>query len=223
MGFNEEKSLSDRTLFDKPYYLMPVSMSVDEKEKLLLKAFDEGAVVVIDEINASPMMERLLNDLLMGQRPKRNDGSMVPVDTKPGFMIIGTQNPITMSGRRAASTAFKRRMITTTVPDYTPEEMGHILHCKGVPRHEADKMVQIYQRKRAFATLHHLSPVPNFRQLERMADAFVASGIKAIYLPQKDELLAVNGELLEMEDVSFQVNLNQTNTVSLLQMIRRQI
>src|SRR3989338_5997055 len=85
-----------------PFYRMPVNFSLEKKQELLLKAFREGAVVVIDEINSSPMMESLLNDLLMGKMP--DDPSITIADgkrvNKPGFLVIGTQNPITMEGRR---------------------------------------------------------------------------------------------------------------------------
>ncbi|MCX7116945.1 MAG: hypothetical protein NTW94_03395 [Legionellales bacterium] len=45
---------------------------------------DEGAVVVIDEINCAPMMEALLNALLMGKTPEGKR------PTHTGFLVIGT-------------------------------------------------------------------------------------------------------------------------------------
>jgi len=77
------------------FYRVLVSMQLDDKKALLLKAFNEGAVVIIDEINSSPMMERWLNDLLMGKNPLTKQRPKCP-----GFLIIGTQNPVTMAGRR---------------------------------------------------------------------------------------------------------------------------
>ena len=99
------------------FYRIPVSMQAEEKEKLLLKAFDEGAIVIMDEINSAPMMERLMNDLLMNKKPNGEPPK------KPGFMIIGTQNPAPMGGRQTPSNAMKRRMITEYLPAYPDEEL----------------------------------------------------------------------------------------------------
>ena len=118
-GYQEEHDFTQLTAKENPFYRMPVSMALSEKEALLIKAFHEGAVVMIDEINSSPMMERLLNDLLMGKNPKGQVGDTV----KPGFMIIATQNPVTMAGRRAASTAILRRCISYDLPEFKPDEI----------------------------------------------------------------------------------------------------
>ncbi len=86
------------------FYDMPMSMPISAKEALLRKAFDEGAVVVIDEINSGTMLEGLLNALLMGKTPEGE------LPTHPGFMIIGTQNPVTKAGRARATKALEHRM-----------------------------------------------------------------------------------------------------------------
>ena len=160
-GYEEEHAFTAPTKKEKPFYNMPVSMPLAEKEQLLIKAFNEGAIVMIDEINSSPMMERLLNDLLMGKNPKAKLGDEV----KPGFMLIGTQNPVTMAGRRNTSTALQRRLINVTLPEYTADELKPILCAKGVPQHEAVAMIDAYTTQRVYAKQHQLSPVPNFRHL----------------------------------------------------------
>ena len=165
-NYTEEHDFKNPSTAANPFYRMPVSMPLSEKEDLLIKAFNEGAVVMIDEMNSSPMMERLLNDLLMGKNP-RNTGD---TPAKPGFMVIGTQNPVTMAGRRVASTALQRRVITTVLPEYTPDELKTILLAKGVKAVEVDSMVEVYETNRAFAIKNGLSPVPNFRNLIELAD-----------------------------------------------------
>ncbi|HBI22192.1 MAG TPA: hypothetical protein DDY37_06385, partial [Legionella sp.] len=114
------------SLHDHVFYHMPASMQQDVKIQLLNQAFHEGALVVMDEINASPMMESLLNDLLMGKTIEKNRPQ------QPGFFIIGTQNPPTMQGRRRPSPALARRLLTVTLPDYTRDEMKTILIHQGV-------------------------------------------------------------------------------------------
>ena len=144
---------------DKPLYLIPVSMSYTDKEALLLKAFHEGAVVVIDEINSSPMMEKLLNSLLMGKTPQGNNPNT------PGFLIIGTQNPVTLSGRRAPSNALSRRIITEQLPLYSKDEMLDILMKEGVKETIARDMIEAFMKNRQRAEKEQLSPGPTFRDL----------------------------------------------------------
>jgi len=122
--------------------------------------------VMIDEINSSPMMERLLNDLLMGKNPKGQSGEVV----KPGFMIIATQNPVTMAGRRAPSTAILRRCISYDLPEFDPGEIIEILVSKGISPEEAQLMTDAYEKNRIYAIKHQLSPVPNFRNLIQLVE-----------------------------------------------------
>lgn len=161
MGYEKQDFLFPKKL-EKPFYHMPVGMSIEDKTTLLIQAFDTGAVVVIDEINSSPMMEQLLNALLMGKTP---DGKM---PTIPGFMIIGTQNPISMAGRRAASTAMARRTSTLELPPYPRDEILAILISKGLKKEDGDKILSAYETQQAFAKSHCLKPEPSFRDLMRL-------------------------------------------------------
>ncbi len=162
-GYEEEHSLKGLSTKPKPFYIMPVSLNPEEKEALLTKAFDEGAIVLIDEMNSSPMMEQFLNSLLMGKHPsaKRAD----PRPASPGFMVIGTQNPINMAGRRVASTALQRRMTRVELSNYTHDEMLAILIQKGIEAQEAKAMVDAYEKQVIFAATNHLSPAPCCRDL----------------------------------------------------------
>lgn len=148
----------------KDFFRMPVSLSLSEKEETLIKAFDQGAIVVVDEINSAPMMEQLMNALLtgrtlQGKRPNR-----------PGFMILGTQNPATMDGRRTASTALARRLLTSVLPPYSKEEMLKILAHLGVEEKVASQLVGAYEKYQAKAQKQRLEPSPTFRDLLRVAE-----------------------------------------------------
>ena len=166
-GF-EKQDPNQPTEHPKPFYYMPVSMQLSDKKALLLRAFDEGAVVVIDEINSSPMMERLLNDLLMGYDENKKR------PTNPGFMIIGTQNPAIMGGRREASAALSRRMITEVIEPYTRDEMQNILiQTKKLKPDEAESLVDIYEERLREAKINKLSPMPTFRDLIKCADEYI--------------------------------------------------
>ncbi|MFT4058006.1 MAG: AAA family ATPase [Legionella sp.] len=151
------------------YYRMPASMHPEEKKRLLLKAFDEGAVVVIDEINSSLIMEQLINELLMGKTPEGKR------PTSPGFMILGTQNPPSMGGRRELSNAVKRRFLHEVLPDYTSQEMKTILMHQGLSVEMANKLVNVYDQKVAEAQAKNLFPAPNFRDLNKLAKQFITA------------------------------------------------
>jgi hypothetical protein len=162
-GYHEVKAHEANSVPTKAFYKMSVSMPLAEKRTLLLRAFDEGAVVVIDEINSSPMMERLLNDLLMGKTPEGKR------PTTPGFLVIGTQNPVTMAGRRAPSHALARRLMTLVVPPYKTEEMISILIASGLKEYTAAVLVDAYENNLEKSQQEHLAPPPTFRDLLKLA------------------------------------------------------
>ena len=174
-GYKEQRRMDKPPISSRIFYRMPVSMPLAEKEVLLRHAFHQGAVVVIDEMNSSPMMERLLNALLMGTTPEGN------APKTPGFMIVGTQNPITMAGRRAQSTALLRRLTTRTVTDYSNEEMRVILENKGLTAEKALALVLAYQKQRAVAHKKHLSPAPTFRNVLHVADNIIRGQAEALF------------------------------------------
>ena len=169
-GFELVSLDSKGPLPKKPFYHMPVSMQLDDKIKLLLKAFNEGAIVLIDEINSSPMMERLLNSLLMGKTLDNKPPA------KPGFCIIGTQNPPLFGGRFIPSNALSRRLSTEKLAAYSEQEMEDILVERKLNRDEAKLMIKDFQYNREKAERERLSPVPSFRDLLHLADK-VAAGL----------------------------------------------
>ncbi|MDP3560576.1 MAG: AAA family ATPase [Legionellaceae bacterium] len=167
-GYAEEHNLAEPTTKSKPFYCLPVTLSYSKKEAILLKAFHEGAIVVIDEVNSADMMESLLNDLLMGIDPNGNRPQ------KPGFFILGTQNPPTMAGRRIASTAQLMRSMTETCVLYPENELIEILIQKGLQVGKATRLVAAFQKQVAYATNNQLSPIPSFRDLLSLVNEIVA-------------------------------------------------
>lgn len=145
------------------YYFIPASMDLAEKEMLLLKAFHEGAVVVMEEINASSMMERLLNSLLMGQTLEGEKAK------QSGFLLIGTQNPCYFGGRKKQSNALSRRLLAMHMQPYPKEEIQQILEYQGIESENARLISMAYDR---------LSPPPSLRELEKLAQMEVASSKK---------------------------------------------
>ncbi|KTD32109.1 AAA domain (dynein-related subfamily) [Legionella moravica] len=165
-GFREAEADIEYQEGEAVFYKIPVSMDVAEKESLLLKAFNQGAIVVIDEINSSTMLERLLNSLLMGSDLNGNR------PTRPGFMLIGTQNPNTMAGRRTLGNALSRRMITLTLSDYPAEEIQFILEQKGYGNQTAYDLTAAFKKNQHLAAEKELTPRPTFRDLMMFAKKF---------------------------------------------------
>ena len=146
---------------DKVFYRMPQTLTGADKEKFLLHAFEQGAIVIIDEINAFGSSERLLNDLLMGKHPDPNKSC------KPGFMIIGTQNPSTLAGRHEESAALARRTMKVSLPHYSQAETIAILQSKGLNLIESEHLAAEYFKQRT-----HTNP-PAFRDLMQSVDYFI--------------------------------------------------
>lgn len=165
------------------FYRMPVSMSYAEKTALLLKAFNEGALVICDEMNASPMMEQLINALLTGTTPE----GLRPAH--PGFMILGTQNPISLAGRRVASTALSRRMMSVELPPYPKEELVTILEARGLNKPEAEALSSVFIKKLNVARANGYSPEPTFRDLIRQADSISKGSSKKRALELREHSL----------------------------------
>ena len=123
MGY-QKASLTDETSVSssgKRYYHLPINTPYALKTKIILKAFHEGAVLLIDECNAQVTMEKLFNAVISGQdlegRPAK----------KPGFLFVGTQNPISMAGRQSISNALANRCLHVIGEDYQKSSLIQIL------------------------------------------------------------------------------------------------
>jgi hypothetical protein len=125
------------------YHITPTNPVV--MKEILVKAFHEGAVVIIDEFNTLPL-EKVLNSLMsegtdpQGQKPK-----------KEGFFVIATQNPISFTGRQALSDPLDKRVHKIELPTYPDHELIEILLKKGLEKTKATEILNEYndQRKKA--------------------------------------------------------------------------
>ena len=150
------------------YETIKPSKSFIEKKKILLDAFDKGRVVIMEEFNTAPMMEQLLNSLLMGKTP----GGSRP--SSPGFFVIGIQKSATMAGRTLPSNALARRIQTCHLPAYANTELDHILLKKGVVDAVIrETLIAVYNRKRLDARSNPLLMAPTFAQLMVVAEPYI--------------------------------------------------
>ena len=123
------------------FYHLPAATNPKIKREILKKAFHEGVPVVVDEFNTSESLKDLYYRLLMG----KGDSGEPP--EKPGFMLIGTQNPMTMAGRAKTCTAMAHRMHYRVLPHYTTEEMYLILREMGLQELRIKALVGQYNDK----------------------------------------------------------------------------
>ncbi|MCX7118172.1 MAG: hypothetical protein NTW94_09800 [Legionellales bacterium] len=128
------------------FELIPAILSIKKKMDRLTAAFHEGRIVVISEFNSDSSMEAFLNALLMGYDLQGNSARI------PGFTMIITQNPPQWEGRRSLSLAQHRRLLQTTYPMPTPEQMHSMLMSRSknrLARCEITSLIDDFLRLRA--------------------------------------------------------------------------
>ncbi len=127
---------------DDTYLMIPATLSATEKSSRLIQAFNVGLLVVMDEANASPDMEELMNELKMGTHQGK-------ASKNPGFVILGTQNPFSMGARQKGSTAKDKREHKIMLGEYPRLEMIDIAYHKhGIPRVHGDVLVDLFNEYR---------------------------------------------------------------------------
>ncbi len=144
------------------FCVIPASLAFSEKKRLLMKAAEQGIQVVMDEINSGPMMEQLLNDLLMGIHPDTKK----PLE-KGGLLLFGTQNSIAEGGRQVTTHAITHRSIFYQFEPNTKDEMKLILtkSFPMMPNKTIDKHIAFHLMAVQYAKENHCEPLPVFRDL----------------------------------------------------------
>jgi hypothetical protein len=125
---------------DTDFIYIPAKSKPDEVKQKLLAGFHQGLIVVIDEMNSLPLPEQLLNALLEGhdlddQLPK-----------KPGFLLLGTQNPTTYHGRLKTTAPLEHRLQKVILPKSTLLEKEQVLTTMGVPLRIAQGIIAEYAK-----------------------------------------------------------------------------
>lgn len=99
---------------DKKYY--EISAGEPDVYKILEKAFQEGAAVILDEINLDSQLETVLNQYLSGRGVDKPSA-------KPGFSVFASQNPGYFAGRDSLSPALLNRLSYAYMDNYTDQEL----------------------------------------------------------------------------------------------------
>ena len=98
-------------------------LPLNEKKSRLLNAFEHGWSVWIDEFDAcTEGLEKFINALMTGQNPETGEQAK-----HPGFIILGTGNGATMSGRKELSEALDSRCLTLSMPNPSFENVKEII------------------------------------------------------------------------------------------------
>lgn len=126
----EEQGLrSKATNTTQKYY--EISAGNADSHDILLKAFHEGAVVILDELNLDESLETLLNQLLTGYDMNGNKAK------QPGFYVLASQNPGHFAGRKSISSALNNRFHHIYMDDYSTEELTSIASCYEIDNPQA--------------------------------------------------------------------------------------
>ena len=121
----------------KQYYYLEAGLPWYHKEAIILKAFHEGSIVVMEEMNAAAFSERCLNAVLSGKDLQGNPAE------NTGFRLLVTQNPAsTYEGRQDYSPALERRFLTYELPNYSETDLQYIAAKKGFKGNEIDDIIE---------------------------------------------------------------------------------
>jgi hypothetical protein len=154
------------------FYHVPISLEDDTREKLLIKARNEGAIVILDELNTAPPRKELIGyDSGVAAKNVQNHISVRPKN--PGGIVIGTQNPNSMDGRKDLSIELPHRFIICSLLSYSQEEALEIIEKKGVPQDLARIMVDAFFEQCNKANRENLNPPPVFRDLINAAEEYL--------------------------------------------------
>lgn len=112
------------------YFKIPANADKKTIETTLIKAFEKGIMVVMDEINTrlDEGLEKLLNSLLTGKSPDKI-GENAPKIT-PGFMLISSINNSSHAGRASLSPALLSRchhIKAKAIKEYEVQDFEEIL------------------------------------------------------------------------------------------------
>ena len=140
------------------YYHLTPSAGLEVIQDTLRKAFHEGAVVIIDELNTVPL-EDLLNPMLSGVD---NEGQPAQ---HPGFTLIATQNPITFAKRQSLSPALLNRCQKINLKDYPTHELIEIMAALNPSPEWVNTNVLQFVQALGFAKQYSLHPKPTPRHL----------------------------------------------------------
>ncbi|MBA3661873.1 MAG: AAA family ATPase [Gammaproteobacteria bacterium] len=123
----------------KRYYEITAGNKQNVRE-ILTKAYQEGSVVILDELNLDETLEKILIEILT---PRHNLAKQSET-FKEGFMIFSSQNPGDFAGRCSVSPALRNRMHFLYMIAHSDKALTAIANLYGIPWPEM--FVKAYRR-----------------------------------------------------------------------------
>ena len=122
---NQEAEFGDAS--NLIYYKIDANLPLEQKKQIIVKAFEKGIIVVIDEINSciDDGLEKILNAALTGDHPEGKS-----TKAKSGFMLISSINSAGLEGRSIISPALLHRTIQPKVKnlrEYDVDDLSKII------------------------------------------------------------------------------------------------
>ena len=158
LGFDQDNSTGNNRV-----YTVNASMDTETMIETIETAQDEGAVLIIREMNMLPsaFLEGQLNDVLTG-------------NAQPGFVLFVTMNSVDYSGREDLSTAMQNRTLYNRIEDYTQAELRTILYdnVNGVSSRDMDYVLKVHCKIRQIVERSNQKPATRdiINALELMRD-----------------------------------------------------
>lgn len=105
------------------YYKIDASLSLADKKKIIIRAFDEGNAIWIDELNSciDDGLEKILNAVLTGENPDTKQKTK-----KQGFMAFFTANSAGLEGRSLIGPAIRHRCVQKETGDFLEKDLPAI-------------------------------------------------------------------------------------------------
>lgn len=126
-GYTQAKPGEDAPANTLTYIKIDASLSDELKQHFIRKAFNQGQIVWLDEVNSilDEGFEHWMNAFLSGFDPDTHLRAQIP-----GFMLLVTANSIGMEGRSLIGPAFRGRLTQLTMPEPNAKDFEMIIEKK---------------------------------------------------------------------------------------------
>ena len=159
----------------KIFYQITASRDDKTIEAILKRAFNEGAIVIVDEINILHNVERIMKAMLKGEGEYENEAS------RRGFAIIATQNPPSYRGRHLLPPEILDLFVKVKLEDIAkPESLYQIAIDKGLSVAKATEVSFKYSQSKGYACAKDKSPEPNLRWFTHKVDEIIREESTAV-------------------------------------------
>lgn len=203
----DEKKLEDEFSSSKlSYYKIDANMSLDVKKQIIAKAYEEGNIVRIDELNSciDDGFEKILNLALTGDHPLGENKT-----PQTGFMVISSINSVASKGRSPISPAMLHRFNVVkakNLKEYSKYDMNRILD--NIAGYSEDEIGNYVTQKEYGGIIEQVAN--DFCEIKRNDKSFNIRSLASNF----SEIYEKYSEVNASENETYQKNSNKNNEVS---------